>query len=874
MNDDTNTNQTKTNNGEETESGNNIAENDIKLIQFQEITQENDLDECKVFLESTGWDLNLAVQSYFNRDIIIEQDIEPPTSNNVEYVSSVAQNNIFNYESINSQPNFNHLSSQISQNIFNPSIPTRITDTETDFSSNMYFNPISSQFDSYFNKAKRLLKFNIEYLGKKFTFHIPDDEKVKKIKELIEEKIQVEVKNQKLTGWKNKDLFINDETFLRDINLPLENNLSVINQALFVDDSVTISNTTPNTSASFSTQNDSYELVIKIIKINNQFSNISKKIHNDSDNESDANKNETNSFYRLHFSSETKFIEIRRRLALLTNIFTNNQEWWYYIINNDLDLLEKEVEEIKRCNNMKTFHKLIESEKLFSLPLTSIIEDNLSLLEIKKSLDDLIDPNNECVKKSSKITTSASISTSNDNSKLTSNSSETSKLTNTNIKNNQLNVKSNSNKMFFIITLRSPIESTNIQRESLDSISISDHQSGNDQSSKKVKISQINIGENCFNEANNQNSEDDFNVDNDDDMHNIEEEELDEHFIVNSNKKQQALISKDCPVGDEISCTNSIVQEFTNRYGPMVPLFFVGSLEEAIKEALLCPAKDRKLLGIYLHSDQTVFCNIFCSKTLCDENIINFISSNFVVWPWDITNKEHEEYFYETCSKYLGSVFLSNLRGNKEKFPVFLIVTRVRSNNEVAAIIEGDTTNDSMMNRLMQAYEMFESQRSKDELDEKTRDERERIKREQDAAYQASLEFDKAKRQRQTEEDEKLKLEALRDIEIQNKKVQEINNRKRNALESLNDEPSDDVPNSKITKIRFRLPDGNTLQRKFFITEKLDSIINYATSHGYFTDEYKILSTWPRRDLTNLSNELTIEELKLYPQETLTFEQR
>jgi hypothetical protein len=510
---------------------------------------------------------------------------------------------------------------------------------------------------------------------------------------------------------------------------------------------------------------------------------------------------------------------------------------------------------------LDAFHKLIESEKLFSLPLTSIIEDNSNLIEIKTSLEDLTDPNNHTVKKSSNTNIVSPI-INNDGSKLTSNLSETLKMPN-NDKINQFK-KVDHNKMFFIITLKSGVESSTEKT----------NQQSNDQLSKKVKTSKIDNSENSYHEANNLHLEDDYNVENDDEMHNLEEEELDENFIENSNKKPRALISKDCLVGDEFSCTNSIVEEFTNRYGPVVPLFFVGTLEEAIKEALLCPAKDRKLLGIYLHSDHTVFCNIFCSKTLCDENVINFVSSNFVLWPWDISNKEHEEYFYETCSKYLGSVVLSNLRNNKEKFPVFLVVTRVRSNNEVAAIIEGDTTNESMMNRLMQSYEMFESQRMKDEYDEKTRDERERIKREQDAAYQASLEFDKAKRQRQTEEDEKLKLEALRDIEIQNQKIEEKNNRKKIAKERLNDEPLDDLPNSKITKIRFRLPDGNTLQRKFFINEKLDSIINYASSHGYFTEEYKILSTWPRRDLTSLSNELTIEELKLYPQETLTFEQR
>lgn len=82
---------------------------------------------------------------------------------------------------------------------------------------------------------------------------------------------------------------------------------------------------------------------------------------------------------------------------------------------------------------------------------------------------------------------------------------------------------------------------------------------------------------------------------------------------------------------------------------------FSGPLEDAIKEALGCPARDRKLLGIYLHSDNSVCRHIFCSKTLCDENVVNFLTANFVVWPWDLTNKEHETHFYASCSKHLGN---------------------------------------------------------------------------------------------------------------------------------------------------------------------------------------------------------------------------
>jgi FAS-associated factor 1 len=97
---------------------------------------------------------------------------------------------------------------------------------------------------------------------------------------------------------------------------------------------------------------------------------------------------------------------------------------------------------------------------------------------------------------------------------------------------------------------------------------------------------------------------------------------------------------------------------------------------------------------------------------------------------------------------------------------------------------------------------------------------------------------------------------------------------KKCCLANLPPEPTDDILPDQKTTIRFRLPNGEILMRKFFATDKLCEIINFATGNGFFSDEYKILSSWPRRDLTNESSEKTLLEMKLVPQETLTIEQR
>jgi hypothetical protein len=173
----------------------------------------------------------------------------------------------------------------------------------------------------------------------------------------------------------------------------------------------------------------------------------------------------------------------------------------------------------------------------------------------------------------------------------------------------------------------------------------------------------------------------------------IDSDEDDEGFTMlmtdhnRMSKKRSALIPND--YDNDYEAIDNFVSEFAVRYGTMMPLFFIGTIDDAIRDALLCPAKDRKLLGIYLHSDNTIYCNIFCSTVLCNESVVNFLSQNFLVWPWDLTLAKNETKFYESCTRNLGSLTVNSLKNLKNKLPIFLIVTRTRGSNEILAIVEG-----------------------------------------------------------------------------------------------------------------------------------------------------------------------------------------
>lgn len=54
-----------------------------------------------------------------------------------------------------------------------------------------------------------------------------------------------------------------------------------------------------------------------------------------------------------------------------------------------------------------------------------------------------------------------------------------------------------------------------------------------------------------------------------------------------------------------------------------------------------------------------------------------------------------------------------------------------------------------------------------------------------------------------------------------------------------------------VLKIKVRLTAGKFLERRFKADTPLQTLLNFLIVQGYPTDEYKVLSSWPRRDVSN-----------------------
>ncbi|XP_057212336.1 FAS-associated factor 1 isoform X1 [Triplophysa rosa] len=308
--------------------------------------------------------------------------------------------------------------------------------------------------------------------------------------------------------------------------------------------------------------------------------------------------------------------------------------------------------------------------------------------------------------------------------------------------------------------------------------------------------------------------------------------------------------------------------EFSRRYGDCHPVFFIGTLEAASQEAFYGKARDRKLLAIYLHNDESVLSNVFCSQMMCADSIVSYLSQNFITWAWDVTKEANKARLLTMCTRHFGSVVAQTIRTYKtDQFPLLLIVMGKRTSNEVLNVIQGNTTVDELMMRLMGAMEIFTAQQQEDIKDEDEREAREMVKREQDEAYRLSLEADRKKREAQEREE----AEQVRQERIRKEHEDEREAIRRSLEQALPPEPNEEGAEP-ISKLRIRTPSGEFLVRRFLGSCKLQVLFDFVASKGYPSDEFKLLTTFPRRNITQLDPAWNLMEAKLFPQETLFLE--
>mmetsp|Transcript_46304 Transcript_46304/g.68948 ORF Transcript_46304/g.68948 Transcript_46304/m.68948 type:complete len:348 (-) Transcript_46304:162-1205(-) len=150
------------------------------------------------------------------------------------------------------------------------------------------------------------------------------------------------------------------------------------------------------------------------------------------------------------------------------------------------------------------------------------------------------------------------------------------------------------------------------------------------------------------------------------------------------------------------------------------------------------------------------------------------------------------------------------------------------------------------------------------------REQEQALRREQDAEYQATLEADR-ERQRQAREEEERAQRAVEEAQLAERTAQEEKSlRLQQAKDMLREEPT-----SGQTHIRFTLPSGRKIQRRFYSDEKIGALRAYLTV--YFQEQgmaempnIGLSLTYPKKSFNAPDdNLLTMREADLAPQAVL-----
>ncbi|XP_004535779.1 FAS-associated factor 1 isoform X1 [Ceratitis capitata] len=332
-------------------------------------------------------------------------------------------------------------------------------------------------------------------------------------------------------------------------------------------------------------------------------------------------------------------------------------------------------------------------------------------------------------------------------------------------------------------------------------------------------------------------------------------------------------------IGNECAGSIEFFDNYRERFGEPHPVFYVGSLEDAIKEACHKPARERKLLALYLHHGDSILTNVFCDQVMKNERIIEAFAQNFILYGWDLTFESNRNMFLSSvtaCVSNTASITISTKP--VDKLPSILIIGKSRlsgrSSCEVLSVVDGNSDLNSFLSRLMDAVEMYKLQLRDEIREEDERAERDLVKAEQDLAYRETLEADMAKEAAKRQKEAAIAAERKR---IESEKAEEEAKRESIRLvaqQSLPKEPSESETN--VSTIRIQNPSGEFLERRFYRHNTLQDILNFVAANNYLIEENKLIliSSWPRSDLTAIDPNKTLEELKLYPQAKAVLEER
>uniref|UniRef100_A0A0K8TN65 Putative regulator of the ubiquitin pathway n=1 Tax=Tabanus bromius TaxID=304241 RepID=A0A0K8TN65_TABBR len=304
------------------------------------------------------------------------------------------------------------------------------------------------------------------------------------------------------------------------------------------------------------------------------------------------------------------------------------------------------------------------------------------------------------------------------------------------------------------------------------------------------------------------------------------------------------------PLGDVMN----FIQAYREKY-PQHPVFYQGTYAQALNDA----KQELKFLLVYLHSDASNVQDVqrFCSETLSDHSVIDYINRNMLFWGCDVSSPEGYRVSHSINARTYPVMVMIGLRVNK-----MIIVGRM----------EGHCPPEELLRRLQVVFNDNEVWLNHARAERLERSLTQSLRQQQDEAYEQSLRADQEKeRKKQLEREELLRAQQAQEDEkrAEQQKKEDIARLKIDMASRVPSEPSQDSPDS--ISVVFKLPSGERIERRFQSSSSLEDVYNYVFCHPSSPDTFEITTNFPKRVLNTKDSQssMTLKEAGLKNREVL-----
>jgi FAS-associated factor 2 len=315
---------------------------------------------------------------------------------------------------------------------------------------------------------------------------------------------------------------------------------------------------------------------------------------------------------------------------------------------------------------------------------------------------------------------------------------------------------------------------------------------------------------------------------------------------------------------DPVAAAAEFIAGFSAKYGERTIKWELSGWEAAAQKS----QRDGVFLFIYLHSERHHETEAFCRNTLCSPPFLDYVNATFSSWGGDIRNPEA----YRLATR-LGV----------SSYPYCGLLAFSGARTRLITFSEGIVRPERLAELLQTALTEHGGILWEERLLREQRENDRRLREEQDADYERSLEADRIKAQeKQAREEEAARQRALerqqleeeealqREAELaREKEAEALQNRRREKKLMLADEAVETAARD-TGVIRIRFPGGETEQRRFYMSDEYERVVDWVESldcNPYVS--FSLSTTFPRRVLGPEDHRLTLTELQFDRQTAL-----